>query len=104
MAAFFIVGVLKIDAMQYIPYAFVNWIVPIFSLTYGFTGFAIWKINKDAGNSPAESEASAAGDSLRECGLRRAPASATQPHSGHKRPRRSLPCGARLPRQREAVP
>ena len=57
MAAFFIVGVLKIDAMQYIPYAFVNWIVPIFSLTYGFTGFAIWKINKDAGNSPAESEA-----------------------------------------------
>ncbi|MFQ8889698.1 MAG: Na+/H+ antiporter NhaC family protein [Bilophila wadsworthia] len=56
-AAFFIVGVLKIDAMQYIPYAFVNWIVPIFSLTYGFTGFAIWKINKDAGNSPAESEA-----------------------------------------------
>ena len=26
-------------------------------LTYGFTGFAIWKINKDAGNSPAESEA-----------------------------------------------
>ena len=57
MAAFFIVGVLKIDAMQYIPYAFVNWIVPIFSLTYGFTGFAIWKINKDAGNSSAESEA-----------------------------------------------
>ena len=57
MAAFFIVGVLKIDAMQYIPYAFVNWIVPIFSLTYGFTGFAIWKINKDAGNSPAEPEA-----------------------------------------------
>ena len=61
MAAFFIVGVLKIDAMQYIPYAFLNWIVPIFSLTYGFTGFAIWKINKDAGNapgnSPAESEA-----------------------------------------------
>lgn len=46
----------------------------------------------------------AAGDSLRECGLRRAPASTTQPHSGHKRPRRSLPCGARLPRQREAVP
>ena len=40
-----------------VPYAFVNWIVPIFSLTYGFTGFAIWKINKDAGNSPAESEA-----------------------------------------------
>ena len=27
------------------------------NLTYGFTGFAIWKINKDAGNSPAESEA-----------------------------------------------
>ena len=61
MAAFFIVGVLKIDAMQYIPYAFVNWIVPIFSLLYGFTGFAIWKIGKDAENAsgdvPAESEA-----------------------------------------------
>ena len=57
MAAFFIVGVLKIDAMQYIPYASRQLDRPLFSLTYGFTGFAIWKINKDAGNSPAESEA-----------------------------------------------
>lgn len=45
MAAVFIVGVLKIDAMEYIPYAFVNFIVPIFSIIYGFTGFAIWKID-----------------------------------------------------------
>lgn len=48
MAAFFIVGVLKIDAMEYIPYAYLNWIVPIFSIIYGFTGFAIWKTDNTA--------------------------------------------------------
>lgn len=58
MAAFFIVGVLKIDALEYIPYAFLNWIVPLFSIAYGFTGFAIWKINKEEkGEAPAEVEA-----------------------------------------------
>ncbi|MFQ9868491.1 MAG: Na+/H+ antiporter NhaC family protein [Bilophila wadsworthia] len=54
MAAFFIVGVLKIDAMQY-PYAFVNWIVPIFSSPTS-PGSPSGR-STDAGNSPAESEA-----------------------------------------------
>lgn len=47
MAAFFIVGVLKVEAMDYIPYAYLNWIVPIFSILYGFTGFAIWKTDAE---------------------------------------------------------
>ena len=58
MAAVFIVSVLKIDAMTYIPYAFLNFIVPIFSIIYGFTGFAIWKI-KDNATSAADKAAKA---------------------------------------------
>lgn len=57
MAAFFIVGVLKIDAMEYIPYAYLNWIVPIFSIIYGFTGFAIWKDESPSQEPTPESEA-----------------------------------------------
>lgn len=58
MAAFFIMGVLKIDPMEYIPYAYLNWLVPVFSITYGFTGFAIWKIDESATTSSTQSEAS----------------------------------------------
>lgn len=69
MAAFFIVGVLKIDAMQYIPYAFVNWIVPIFS-------------------SPTASPGSPSGRSTR--------MPATRPPNP-KPSRRGLPAGMRPP-------
>ncbi|MDR1126160.1 MAG: Na+/H+ antiporter NhaC [Deltaproteobacteria bacterium] len=55
MAAFFIIGVLKVDPLDYVPYTFFNYIVPIFTLIYGFTGFAVWKIDdkkkKEAGVS-----------------------------------------------------
>ncbi len=59
MAAFFIMGVLKIDSMQYIPYAFLNYMVPIFSLIYAFTGFAIWRTDKAARKEGVEVPAAA---------------------------------------------
>ncbi len=42
-AGLFVAGILKISAMQYAPYAFLNWIVPIIAVIYGYTGFAIFK-------------------------------------------------------------
>ena len=41
--AFYILGVLGVSAYEYAPYALLNWIVPLFSIAYGYTGFAIWK-------------------------------------------------------------
>lgn len=41
--AFYIMGVLGVSAYDYAPYALLNWIVPLFSIAYGYTGFAIWK-------------------------------------------------------------
>ncbi|WP_425804255.1 Na+/H+ antiporter NhaC [Desulfitobacterium sp. Sab5] len=46
--AFYILGVLGVSAYEFAPYAFMCWIVPIFSITYGYTGFAIWRSD----NSP----------------------------------------------------
>ena len=46
MAAIFISNMLKIEPVEYIPYAFLNIFVPVFSIIYGFTGFAIWKKSK----------------------------------------------------------
>lgn len=40
--AFYIMGVLGVSAYDYAPYALLNWIVPLFSIVYGYTGFAIW--------------------------------------------------------------
>lgn len=61
MAAIFISGMLKVDPLVYIPYAFLNFIVPIFSIIYGFTGLFIWKKSKeeieaDAAKPAVESE------------------------------------------------
>ncbi|SDF42795.1 Na+/H+ antiporter NhaC [Sporolituus thermophilus] len=41
--AFYILGVLGVSAYDFAPYAFLNWIVPLFSIFYGYTGFAIWR-------------------------------------------------------------
>lgn len=41
--AFYILGVLGVSAYEYAPYALLNWIVPLFSIAFGYTGFAIWK-------------------------------------------------------------
>ena len=41
--AFYIMGVLGVSAYDYAPYALLNWIVPLFSIIYGYTGFAVWK-------------------------------------------------------------
>ncbi|NPV69547.1 MAG: Na+/H+ antiporter NhaC [Firmicutes bacterium] len=42
-AGLFVYGMLKVPASAYAPYAFLNWIVPIFSVIYGYTGFAIFR-------------------------------------------------------------
>ena len=41
--AFYIMGVLGVSAYEYAPYALLNWIVPLFSIIYGYTGFAVWR-------------------------------------------------------------
>lgn len=43
--AFYITGVLGVSAYEFIPYAFLNWFVPIFSLLCALTGFGIWRLN-----------------------------------------------------------
>jgi NhaC family Na+:H+ antiporter len=39
-------GLLGISAWEYAPYAFLNWITPIISAIYGYTGFTIKKIDE----------------------------------------------------------
>ena len=41
--AFYIAGVLGVSAYDFVPYAFLNWFVPIFSILCALTGFGIWK-------------------------------------------------------------
>lgn len=41
--AFYILGVLGVSAYDYAPYAFMCWIVPLFSIFFGYTGIAIWR-------------------------------------------------------------
>lgn len=41
--SFYIMGVLGVSAWDFAPWAFMCWIVPIFSIIYGYTGFAIWR-------------------------------------------------------------
>jgi len=41
--AFYILGVLGVSAYEYAPYAPLNWIVPLFSIAFGYSGFAVWK-------------------------------------------------------------
>ncbi len=50
--AFYILGVLKVSAIDFAPYAFVNWIVPIFSILCAITGLGIWKYNRQEIRKP----------------------------------------------------
>lgn len=43
VAGLLISGLLKVPVESYAPYAILNWIVPIFSIIFGFTGFAIFR-------------------------------------------------------------
>jgi NhaC family Na+:H+ antiporter len=43
LAAIFTSGVLQISPMEFIPFTFLGMLVPIFSIIYGLTGFAIFK-------------------------------------------------------------
>ncbi len=43
--AFYIMGVLGVGALEFGPYAFLNWLVPVFSLLCAVTGFGIWRRN-----------------------------------------------------------
>lgn len=40
-------GFLGVDTIQYLPYAFVNYLCPIISIIYGFTGFTIEKMTDE---------------------------------------------------------
>ncbi|SHN59415.1 Na+/H+ antiporter NhaC [Desulfitobacterium chlororespirans] len=51
--AFYILGVLGVSAYEYAPYAFMCWIVPIFSIIYGYTGIAIWRSDNSPVRKPA---------------------------------------------------
>ncbi|SOC23256.1 transporter (NhaC family) [Ureibacillus xyleni] len=42
----FILGTLGVGAMEYAPYAVLNYIVPIISIIYAFTGFTIQKLSE----------------------------------------------------------
>lgn len=50
--AFYIMGVLGVSAYEYAPYALLNWIVPIFSIIYGYTGFAVWRTDGTSVREP----------------------------------------------------
>lgn len=40
---FGIIGMVGVSAYEYAPYAFLNWLVPIFSIICAITGFGIWR-------------------------------------------------------------
>ena len=42
----FMIEALAIEPWSYVPYAFVNWLNPIVSIIYGFTGFSMEKLDK----------------------------------------------------------
>lgn len=41
--AFYILGILGVSAYDYAPYAIMCWLVPIFSVVFGYSGIAIWR-------------------------------------------------------------
>jgi len=46
-AGLYIYGILDVPVLSYAPYAFLCWIVPIFSIIYAYTGFAVFKIKEE---------------------------------------------------------
>lgn len=51
--AFYILGVLGVSAYEFAPYAILNWLVPLFSIAYGYTGFAIWRTDGSSVRQPS---------------------------------------------------
>jgi NhaC family Na+:H+ antiporter len=45
---------LGVPTLQYLPYMWLAFLVPVFSLLYGFTGFAVWSVVGDPGDPPPE--------------------------------------------------
>jgi NhaC family Na+:H+ antiporter len=45
---------LGVPTLQYLPYMWLAFLVPVFSLLYGFTGFAVWRVVGGAGDPPSE--------------------------------------------------
>ncbi|WP_199883767.1 Na+/H+ antiporter NhaC [Anaerosinus massiliensis] len=41
--AFYIGGILGVSAYEYAPYAILCWLVPVFSIVFGYTDIAIWQ-------------------------------------------------------------
>jgi NhaC family Na+:H+ antiporter len=46
---------LGVPTVEYLPYMWLAFLVPVFSLLYGFTGFAVWHVEKDAYPDPSSS-------------------------------------------------
>jgi NhaC family Na+:H+ antiporter len=54
--AFYILAVLGVSAYDYAPYALLNWIVPLFSMLFGYTGIGIWRSDgSSVRNTPTRS-------------------------------------------------
>jgi len=49
-SSLYLQGVLSVDA-SYIPFTFLNILSPIIALIFGFTGFAVWKLQKQEPNT-----------------------------------------------------
>ena len=50
--AFYIMGILGVSAYEYAPYAILNWLVPVFSILFGYTGIAIWRTDGSSVRNP----------------------------------------------------
>ncbi len=56
--AFYIMAVLGVSAYEFAPYALLNWIVPLFSILYGYTGIGIWRSDGTSVRTPEKPAAS----------------------------------------------
>ncbi|NLC63539.1 MAG: Na+/H+ antiporter NhaC [Thermoanaerobacterales bacterium] len=45
-AGLYVYGILDVPVLSFAPYAFLNWTVPIFSIIFAYTGFAVFKIKE----------------------------------------------------------
>ncbi|NLC50981.1 MAG: Na+/H+ antiporter NhaC [Firmicutes bacterium] len=46
-AGLYIYGILDVPVLSFAPYALLNWTVPIFSIIFAYTGFAVFKVKED---------------------------------------------------------
>ncbi|MQA83033.1 MAG: Na+/H+ antiporter NhaC [Streptosporangiales bacterium] len=54
LAAFFIAGILEVPATTYAPYVFFGLLCPLFSILFGFTGFAIFRDRQPSPDTTVE--------------------------------------------------